>query len=82
MDIEATIVGLVPFEIQDETYLTIYYVHDDEPENVLQARLPASAIYEHPHPNDQVHVHYVLGVVTHVHKREAEPAAPAPLTEG
>jgi hypothetical protein len=70
MNIHATIVGIVPFDIQDERYLTIYYVHDDEPDTILQARLPASAVYEHPHPNDEVSVHYVLGVVTQIVERE------------
>jgi hypothetical protein len=70
MNIDATIVGIVPFEIQDDRYLTIYYVHDDDPEHILQARLPASCVYEHPHPNDHVSVHYVLGVVTHIDERE------------
>jgi hypothetical protein len=71
MNVNATIVGIVPFSIQDERYLTIYYVHDDEPETILQARLPASVVYEHPHPNDKVSVHYVFGVVTHIDEREA-----------
>lgn len=74
MNVDATIVGIVPFEIQDDRYLTIYYIHDDDPENVLQARLPASAVYAHPHPNDRISIHYVLGVVTHIHERQ-EPGA-------
>jgi hypothetical protein len=70
MNVDATIIGIVPFAIQDERYLTIYYVHDDEPESILQARLPQSAVYDHPHPNDKVSIHYVLGVVTHIDERE------------
>lgn len=77
MNVNATIVGIVPFEIQDERYLTIYYVHDDEPDQILQARLPATAVYLHPHPNDQVAVHYVLGVVTHIEEREESSAESA-----
>lgn len=75
MNVDATIVGIVPFEIQDDRYLTIYYIHDDNPENILQARLPASAVYDHPHPNDQVSIHYVLGVVTRISEREESSAA-------
>ena len=75
MNIDATIVGIVPFSIQDEPYLTVYYIHDDEPDNILQARLPASAVYEHPHPNDKVRIHYVLGIVTHIDEREESNAA-------
>lgn len=75
MNVNATIVGIVPFEIQDERYLTIYYVHDDEPDKILQARLPANAVYQHPHPNDRVAVHYVLGVVTHIDEREESATA-------
>ena len=70
MNVEATIVGIVPFNIQDERYLTIYYVHDDDPDTILEARLPRSAVYAHPHPNDRVTIHYVLGVVTHIEERE------------
>jgi hypothetical protein len=81
VDVDATIVGIVPFQIQDDSYLTIYYVHDDDPATVLQARLPASAVYAHPHPNDQVRVHYVLGVVTHMHRRETAPTSAAPRSE-
>ena len=77
MNINATIVGIVPFTIQDERYLTIYYVHDDDPDTILQARLPASAVYDHPHPNDQVSVHYVFDVVTHIDEREESSAASA-----
>jgi hypothetical protein len=69
MNVDATIVGIVPFEIQEDRYLTIYYVHDDDPDSILQARLPAAAVYAHPHPNDQVSIHYVLGVVTHIDER-------------
>ncbi len=74
MNVDATIIGIVPFLIQDHRYLTIYYVHDDDPENVLQARLPAQAVYDHPHPNDRVSIHYVLGVVTHIEEREESSA--------
>ena len=70
MNVDATIVGIAPFQIQDERYLTVYYVHDDDPDNILEARLPASAVYAHPHPNDSVSIHYVLGVVTHIDERE------------
>lgn len=70
MNVDATIVGIVPFDIQEDRYLTVYYIHDDDPENILQARLPASAVYDHPHPNDRVSIHYVLGVVTHIDERE------------
>jgi hypothetical protein len=78
MNRDATIVGIVPFEIQEDRYLTIYYVHDDDPENILQARLPASAVYAHPHPNDRVSIYYVLGIVTHIDERkDAETAGPA-----
>jgi hypothetical protein len=75
MNVDAIIVGIVPFEIQDDRYLTIYYIHDDNPENILQARLPQSAVYAHPHPNDRVSVHYVLGVVTNIREREESGAA-------
>lgn len=70
MNVDATIVGIVPFTIQDERYLTIYYVHYDDADTILEARLPATAVYDHPHPNDRVRIHYVLGVVTHVEERE------------
>ena len=70
MNIDATIVGIVPFEIQEDRYLTIYYVHDADTETVLQARLPAHAVYDHPHPNDRVSIRYVLGVVTQIEERE------------
>jgi hypothetical protein len=69
MHVDATIVGIVPFDIQEDRYLTVYYVHDDDSENILQARLPASAVYAHPHPNDRVSIFYVLGVVTHIDER-------------
>ena len=75
MNVNATIVGIVPFEIQEDRYLTIYYVHDDDPENILEARLPALAVYSHPHPNDRVSIHYVLGVVTHIDEREESSAS-------
>ncbi|TVR69718.1 MAG: hypothetical protein EA415_13845 [Sphaerobacteraceae bacterium] len=75
MNVNATIVGIVPFEIQEDRYLTIYYVHDDDSENILQVRLPASAVYAHPHPNDRVSIHYVLGVVTHIVEREEASSA-------
>jgi hypothetical protein len=78
MDINATIIGIVPFTIQDDRYLTIYYIHDDEPEEILQVRLPEHAIYEHPHPNDRISVHYVLGVVTHIDEREESSQAVPP----
>lgn len=77
MNIDATIVGIVPFLIQDEPYLTVYYVHEDDPDNILQARLPATAVYDQPHPNDQVSIHYVLGIVTHIDEREESSAARA-----
>jgi hypothetical protein len=80
MNVDATIVGIVPFEIQEDRYLTIYYVHDDDPENILQARLPASAVYAHPHPNDRVSIHYVLGVVTHIDEREESSTTDAAKT--
>ncbi len=70
MNVDATIVGIVPFDIQDDRYLTVYYVHDDDPDTILEARLPATAVYAHPHPNDYVSIHYVLGVVTHIEERE------------
>ena len=80
MNVNATIVGIVPFTIQDDRYLTIYYVHDDDPDHILQARLPEYAIYAHPHPNDQVSVHYVLGVPTHIEERESSDAQCPPAT--
>jgi hypothetical protein len=80
MNVDATIVGIVPFEIQEDRYLTIYYVHDDDPDNVMLARLPAAAVYAHPHPNDSVSVHYVLGVVTHIDEREEASAPDAART--
>jgi hypothetical protein len=75
MNVDATIVGIVPFDIQDDRYLTIYYVHDDDQDTILEARLPAAAVYDHPHPNDRVSIHYVLGVVTHIDEREESSAS-------
>ena len=80
MNIDATIVGIVPFSILDEQYLTVYYVHDNDPDQILQARLPAYAVYDHPHPNDEVTVHYVLGVVTHIKQREEQSQAQSAAT--
>ena len=77
MNVDATIVGIVPFEIEEDRYLTIYYVHDDDPDTILLARLPVSAIYDRPHPNDSVSIRYVLGVVTNIDQREEAGAADA-----
>lgn len=66
MEITAVVLGLVPFEIHGERYLTVYYAHEDDPETVLEARLPLSAIYPRPHVNDRVRIHYVLQVPTRI----------------
>lgn len=71
VEIEAVILGLVPFDIHDQPYLTIYFAHDDDPETVLQAQLPLDAIYPHPHVNDRIRVHYVLQVPTRIDKQES-----------
>ena len=68
MDAAAIIRGVVPFEVNDEPYFTIYFVHDSDPDTVLEARLPRNAIYPHPHVNDHVRVHYVFQVPTRVER--------------
>lgn len=70
MDVNAIIKGVVPFDVNDEPYFTIYFAHEAEPENVLEARLPAGSIYPHPHVNDHICVHYVLKVPTHIERAE------------
>lgn len=70
MEATAIIRGIVPFDINDEPYFTIYFVHESDPGTVLEARLPGKAIYPHPHVNDRVRVHYVLQVPTHIDRVE------------
>ena len=66
MDATATIRGVVPFEVNDEPYFTIYFAHDSEPEAILEATLPRNEIYLHPHVNDHIRVHYVFQVPTRI----------------
>ncbi len=68
MDTTATIRGVVPFEVNDEPYFTIYFAHDSDPDTILEARLPRNGIYPHPHVNDHIRVHYVLRVPTRIER--------------
>jgi hypothetical protein len=75
MEVDALILGMIPYQIHGEIYVNVYYAHDDDPETVLQARLPQDAIYHNPKVNDRIRVHYLLKVVTGITKREDARAA-------
>jgi hypothetical protein len=62
MDVNAIIKGVVPFDVNDKRYFTIYFAHEVDPDNVLEARLPEDSIYPHPHVNDRIRVHYRLSI--------------------
>ena len=70
MEVDALILGMIPYQIHGEIYFNVFYAHDDDPETVLQARLPQDAIYPNPKVNDRVSVHYLLKIVTQITKRE------------
>lgn len=70
MEVDALILGLIPFQIHSETYFNVFYAHEDAPEAVLQARLSHDAIYPNPKVNDRVQVHYLMKIVTQITKRE------------
>lgn len=66
MIVIATIRGIIPFDINDEPYFMIYFAHESDLDNVLEARLPAGSIYPHPHVNDHIRVHYLLDIPTRI----------------
>jgi hypothetical protein len=68
MDEKAVIKGIIPFDINDEPYFTIYFAHESDPDTMLEGRLPASEIYPHPHVNDRIRVHYVFNVPTRIER--------------
>ncbi len=70
MDVDALILGMIPYRIHGETYINIFYAHADDPETVRQARLPQDAIYPNPRVDDPIRVRYLLKVVTQIIKRE------------
>lgn len=70
MEVDALILGMIPYQIHGEPYVNVFYAHDDDPETVLQARLSQDAIYPNPKVNDRVSVHYLLKIVTQITKRE------------
>lgn len=68
MEFDAVILGLVPFNVQEEAYLTVYYAHEDDPDTVLHAQFPRADLYPNPHVNDRIRVHYVLEVPTRIER--------------
>jgi hypothetical protein len=74
MEVDALILGLIPYQIHGQTFFTVYYAHDDDPESVLQARLPHDAIYPNPRVNDKIRVHYLLKVVVLIELRSSSPS--------
>lgn len=70
MDVDALILGMIPYQIHGESYINVFYAHLDDPETVHQARLPQDAIYPNPKVNDSIRVRYLLKVVTAITKRE------------
>ncbi len=68
MEISATIRAVVPFEINDEPYFTIYFAHDSDPDNVLEGTLPVGSVYPHPHVNDRIRIHYLFEIPTRIER--------------
>jgi hypothetical protein len=62
-----------PVSIHGQISLDVYFVDPDDPDGqVSLARLGPEAMPQDLEPGDRIEVHYMLGVVTHLTRLEAE----------
>ena len=66
---KAVITKIQPVSIHGQVSLDLYFTDPEDPQSqTSRARVGQEAIPRSLEPGDQVELHYVLGVVTHVNK--------------
>lgn len=66
MEVEARLEGLQPFAIHDTKYYRVFYSFPEQPEQILECRLPFDAIDEGLKPGDPVILTMLLKTVMEV----------------
>ena len=67
----ATVKKVQPVSIHGQVSLDVYYTEADDPEQVRIARVGKESVPRSLEAGDEVDLHFVVGVVTHVTKRAA-----------
>ncbi len=73
MDVAGTLEGLQPYEIHGTRYYRVFYSHADNPDQILQCRLPGDALYAGANPGDPVIITYLLKTVMAIAPRSEHP---------
>ncbi|NOK61264.1 MAG: hypothetical protein GFH27_549305n33 [Chloroflexi bacterium AL-W] len=66
---EARIHQLQLIDIHGTRFYDLNYAHDDNPTQLLKARIGIESIYEDPHPDDAVTIQYLMNVPVNVTRR-------------
>lgn len=66
--LEAIVRKIQPISIHGQVSLDVYYVEPDNPGQVRVARLGQESVPRSIEPGDRVHVHFLVGVATHISK--------------
>jgi hypothetical protein len=74
MEVDARLEGLQPFMIHDTRYYRVFYSFADDPEQILECRLPHDAIDSDLKPGDPVKLTMLLKTVMEVRRSPSPPA--------
>lgn len=69
MEVEGRLEGLQPFAIHDTKYFRVFYSFLDQPDQILECRLPFDAIDEGLKPGDPVVLTMLMKTVMEVRKK-------------
>jgi hypothetical protein len=65
---EVIVRKIQPVSIHGQISLDVHYVEPDSPDQVRIARVGQESVPRRLEPGDRVHVHFLLGVATHITK--------------
>lgn len=73
MEVAGTLEGLQPYEIHGTQYFRVFYSHADDPDQILECRLPGDAIFAGAKPGQPVTITYLLKTVMAIALRSGQP---------
>lgn len=63
MEVAGRLEGLQAYEIHGTRYYRVFYSHADEPDQILECRLPSDALYAGAKPGQAITLTYLLKTV-------------------
>ncbi len=70
MEVAGRLEGLQPYEIHGTRYYRVFYSHADDPDQILECRLPFDALYPGAKPGQPIAVTYLLKTVMAIALRD------------